>query len=179
MRKTTLLNALIVCIFLLVNSLNAQFESGGFGGFQIQMMNFGSAGFGIANGGSGGATFGESGFIGGFGYGGAVTRQNKTVSMGYGGILGGARIDLGDNHKAAFGARIGLGALAKVEIDENNNQVISNSNFVRLEPNAIYGYELISNFHLLLQVGYSFNLVGNLQNYDTPYFSVGFILGMF
>lgn len=179
MKKFLLTFSSLLSVIIATHSVCAQFESGGFGGFQIQMMNFGSAGFGIANGGSGGATFGESGFIGGFGYGGAVTRQNKTVSMGYGGILGGARIDLGDNHKAAFGARIGLGALAKVEIDENNNQVISNSNFVRLEPNAIYGYELISNFHLLLQVGYSFNLVGNLQNYDTPYFSVGFILGMF
>lgn len=179
MKKLFSFIASLIAVFISVNPLSAQFESGGFGGFHVQLMNFGSAGFGAATGGLGGATFGESGFFGGFGYGGVTTRQNKTVSLGYGGIFGGARVDLGNNQKLAFGARLGLGALSNVEIDENGSRTINSNYLVRLEPNVIYDYEVIANFHLQMHVGYSFNLIGNLKRYDTSLLSLGFVMGMF
>ncbi|MFN4300027.1 MAG: hypothetical protein ACK4EX_09925 [Thermaurantimonas sp.] len=171
--------AFLSAVFLSINPICAQYESGGFGGFYIQLMNFGSAGFGVANGGLGGAIFRESGFIGGFGFGGTSTKQNKTVNLGYGGIFGGARVEISNNHKLAFGSRLGLGALSNVAIDENGDKTIISNRFVRLEPNVIYDYQIIDNFHFQIQVGYSFNLIGNLKRFDTTYMSLGFMMGMF
>ena len=177
--KRVKITSLIGFFFLIVTSSHAQYESGGFGGFHFQLMNFGSGGTGIAYGGMGGAVFAGNGFIGGFGYGGSATRRNSTVAIGYGGIMGGAQLEIDARQKLAPGVRLGFGGYANVLSDDNGNKFTTNGNMMRLEPNLLYNLEAFPKFNVQVQVGYSFNIIGNLSSYNTAYLSVGFVLGTF
>ncbi|GCD77073.1 hypothetical protein JCM31826_05550 [Thermaurantimonas aggregans] len=178
MRKIQVIfySTLIFSLYALKSS--AQYDAGGFGGFHMQIMNFGRAGAGLAYGGMGGAAFGLNGFIGGFGYGGTAQRNNNTVVLGYGGIFGGATLELSQNQKLAPGARLGFGAYANID-EINSVRNITNGNIMRIEPNLLYNLEAFQKFNIQLQAGYSFNLIGNLKNYNSAFLSIGFVLGSF
>lgn len=176
LRRTTVIGFFL---FLITNPANAQYESGGFGGLHFQLMNFGPGGTGIAYGGMGGAVFAGNGFIGGFGYGGSSSRRNSTVAIGYGGIIGGAQLEIDEKQKLAPGVRLGFGGYTNVLEDDDGIKFTTNGNMMRLEPNLLYNLEAFPKFNIQVQFGYSFNIIGNLKNYNTAYVSVGFVMGTF
>lgn len=142
------------------------------------IMKFGDAGIGAAYGGMGGAVFSENGYLGGFGFGGASTRDNKTVAIGYGGLMGGIITPISIRHKIAPGLRFGFGGYVNVEENPVDNSKISSSdNILRLDPNVMYLYELLPNFKFQIIGGYSLNLVGNQKEYNSAFLSLGFVLG--
>ncbi|KFD40251.1 hypothetical protein AT05_00750 [Schleiferia thermophila str. Yellowstone] len=156
----------------------SQYTSGGFGGFSVMLMKFGNAGIGAAYGGMGGAVFAENGYLGGFGYGGAATKDNRTVAIGYGGLMGGIITSVTPRQKIAPGLRIGFGGFVNVEENPlDNSKITTSDNLLRLDPNVMYLYELLQNFKLQITAGYSLNLIGNQRDFNSAFFSVGFVLG--